>query len=365
VQARNSWEAEMKRNLILWVLVAVLAVPAAWGQFTTFKGQAKDAEGKPITGAIVTLQSKDTGRKYDLKTDKDGKYYSLGIQTGIYDIKISKNGQLLFNYSGVRVALGDETVFNIDLKKEQQQSGISEEQQKQIEAAKQENAKVKNLNDMLAQAKTAEESGNLEQAVQLLTQATATDSTRDLLWFKLADYERLSANKLASPSEKAARYQKAAEDYKKAIAIKPTGAYYNNLGEAQVKSGDTAGAIASYNEAAQIDPTNAAQYFYNEGAVLTNTGKVDEAIAAFDRAIQADPAKADAYYWKGVNLLGKATMKGNKMEAPPGTSEAFNKYLELQPSGQFAEPAKQMLTSIGATIETSFGKTKASTKTKK
>ncbi|MGZ4733066.1 MAG: tetratricopeptide repeat protein, partial [Terriglobales bacterium] len=155
------------------------------------------------------------------------------------------------------------------------------------------------------------------------------------------------------------------EDYKKAIAIKPTGAYYNNLGEAQVKSGDTAGAIASYNQAAQIDPTNAAQYFYNEGAVLTNTGKVDEAIAAFDRSIQADPAKADAYYWKGVNLLGKATMKGNKMEAPPGTSEAFNKYLELQPSGQFAEPAKQMLTSIGATIETSFGKTKASTKTKK
>jgi hypothetical protein len=89
---------------------------------------------------------------------------------------------------------------------------------------------------------------------------------------------------------------------------------------------------------------------------------VDEAIAAFDKAIQADPTKADAYYWKGVNLLGKATMKGNKMEAPAGTAEAFNKYLELQPTGQFAGPAKEMLASIGAPVETSFGKQKAKTK---
>ena len=66
-----------------------------------------------------------------------------------------------------------------------------------------------------------------------------------------------------------------------------------------------------------------------------------------------------------MNLLGKATIKGDKMEAPPGTSEAFNKYLELQPTGPFAEPAKQMLESIGAKVETSFGKGKTPSKTKK
>jgi hypothetical protein len=89
---------------------------------------------------------------------------------------------------------------------------------------------------------------------------------------------------------------------------------------------------------------------------------VDEAIQAFNLAVQADPTKAEAYYWKGVNLLSKATIKGNKMEAPAGTAEAFNKYLELQPTGQFAEPAKQMLASIGADVETSFGKQKTKTK---
>jgi hypothetical protein len=64
-------------------------------------------------------------------------------------------------------------------------------------------------------------------------------------------------------------------------------------------------------------------------------------------------------------MVGKATLKGDKMEAPPGTDEAFNKYLELQPTGQFAEPAKQMLASIGAEVQTSFGKPKAKAPAKK
>jgi hypothetical protein len=85
---------------------------------------------------------------------------------------------------------------------------------------------------------------------------------------------------------------------------------------------------------------------------------VDDAIAAFDRVIAADPTKADAYYWKGVNLIGKATLKGDKMVAPEGTAEAFKKYLELAPDGKLAQPAKDMLASIGATIETGYGTTK-------
>jgi tetratricopeptide (TPR) repeat protein len=88
---------------------------------------------------------------------------------------------------------------------------------------------------------------------------------------------------------------------------------------------------------------------------MTNSGKVDEAIASFDKAIAADPNRADAYYWKGVNMIGKATLQGDKMVAPAGTAEAFNKYLELQPNGPFAEPAKQMLASIGASVETTYG----------
>jgi hypothetical protein len=50
------------------------------------------------------------------------------------------------------------------------------------------------------------------------------------------------------------------------------------------------------------------------------------------------------------------------MVAPPGTAEAFQKYLELQPTGNYADAAKQMLASIGGSVETSYGNKK---KTKK
>ena len=84
---------------------------------------------------------------------------------------------------------------------------------------------------------------------------------------------------------------------------------------------------------------------------------MDDAIVAFDKAIAADPTKAMAYYWKGINMIGKATLKDDKMVAPDGTAEAFQKYMELDPTGQF-RTAKEMLASIGATVETGFGKKK-------
>ena len=89
---------------------------------------------------------------------------------------------------------------------------------------------------------------------------------------------------------------------------------------------------------------------------------MDDAIVAFDKVITSDPNRADAYYWKGVNMIGKATLQGDKMVAPPGTADCFQKYLELQPTGTYADAAKQMLASIGASVETSFGKKKTSKK---
>jgi hypothetical protein len=100
------------------------------------------------------------------------------------------------------------------------------------------------------------------------------------------------------------------------------------------------------------------------GAVLTNAGKADLAIDAFDKSIAADPTRAEAYYQKGVNLLGKATLQGDKMVAAPGTAEAFQKYLELVPTGGHSEEAKAMLASIGSSVETGFG-TKKKTPPKK
>jgi tetratricopeptide (TPR) repeat protein len=373
----------MRKSLIpalLLVLALGLSLPFALAQTTgTVKGVAKDSDGKPIVGADVEWTGTESGHTYKLKTNNKGEYFSLGIVPGKYNVKLSKDGKELFHLNGIPVGL-EETSQDIDLKKEQaaqaQGQGLTPEQAKaKADAAAKaaaENKTVGTLNDKLNAAKAASDAGDYETAIATLNEANQIDATRDLIWFKLGDAYRMSATKQTDPAEKKRRYEMASTAYQKAIDLRSASetaqkdpennlkmaAYYNNLAEVDAKSQKTDESIANYNKASQLDPTHAATYLFNEGAVLTNAGKIDEAIVAFDKVIAADPTKADAYYWKGVNLIGKATLKGDKMVAPDGTAEAFQKYLELQPDGKLAQPAKDMLASIGASVETGYGKKK-------
>ena len=373
--------------LMLVVMVAALCRPPVFAQATgTVKGVCKDMEGKPIAGANLEWLNTDNGRKYNLKTNKKGEYFSLGIEIGKYKVTLTQDGKQLDQVSNFPVG-GDEVTLDFDLKKSQveaaQQKGITPEQLKQMQeqqakAAKETNT-VKALNEKLAVANQAMQTGDFETAVNTLNEATQMDPTRDLLWARLGDAHLSSAPKQTDPAEKAKRYSDAVSDYQKAIDLKKQSmaaspkpddaknlaAYYNNLGQAEARTGQLEESVKAYDQAAALNPPGAAQYYYNQGAVLTNSGKVDEANAAFDKSIAADPNKAEAYYQKGVNLINKATTdpKTGKVIPAPGTAEALNKYLELQPTGQFAEGAKGMLQYVGSSIETSYGsKKKAPTK---
>ena len=384
----------MKKHLAIFafvVLAAGLCVPPAFAQASgTVKGVCKDQQGNPIADAVVVWANQDNGQKYTLKTNKKGEYFSLGIAPGTYTVTLYKNAddakanKELFHFGKFPVQL-DENTLDFDLKKEAEDTakgqGLTPEQIKQMqeqkEKAEKEKATVGKLNEKLSAATTAMQAGNFDAAIASLNEANQMDASRDLIWFKLGEAYRLSAPKQTDSAEKQKRLESAVEAYQKAIQLKQgadnskdpnankaIAAYYNNLAEAYAKSNKVDDAIKTYNLAAQADPTNATQYYFNTGAVCTNAGRVDDAIAAFDKVIAADPNKADAYYWKGVNMIGKATLQGDKMVAPPGTAEAFQKYLELQPSGANAEAAKQMLASIGASIETSYGTKKKTTKPK-
>ncbi|HYG98146.1 MAG TPA: tetratricopeptide repeat protein [Terriglobales bacterium] len=356
----------MKKKLAVVMMAAILAalcVPQAWSQaLATVKGNVKDMEGKPMPGASVEYYSQENGRKYNLKTDKSGNFFSIGVAPGVYKVTLSNNGQVITFWTGVPVRLSEaENVFNIDLQKEKARAGdqMSEEQKKQQEAVQKENLKIKGLNEKLALSKQQQDMGQFDAAVQTLAEATQMDATKDLVWFKLGDAYVAAGKHNTDKAAAKEQFAKATDAYKQAIGIKPTvGAYYNNMGEAYARMGQTQEAINAYTQAAQNDPTEAGKYYFNLGAVLTNSGKVDEANAAFDKAIAADPAKADAYYQKAVNLLGKATVdtKTGQMKAPEEVATNLNKYLELAPDGPNAQAAKDLLASLGAKVETTFGK---------
>jgi tetratricopeptide (TPR) repeat protein len=383
----------MKKQVAITALIFLilgLSLPAAFAQGAsgTVKGVAKDVQGNPIADGVVVWANQDNGQKYTLKTNKKGEYFSLGIAPGTYVVTLYKNaddakaGKELFHFGKVQMTL-DENTVDFDLKKMAQDQakgqGLTPEQQKAQQEAQEKNAKEKNtvkaLNEKLAAAKTASDTGDFDTAIASLNAANEIDPSRDLVWFKLGDAYRQSAPKQTDPTERKKRLDSAVEAYQKAVQLKQAAtndkdpnatvtlaAYYNNLAEAYAKAGKIDDAVKTYQQAAQADPTHAAQYYYNEGAVLTNAGKGDEAIAAFDKCIAADPNRADAYYQKGVNMIGKATLQGDKTIAPPGTAEAFQKYLELAPTGPYADVAKQMLATIGSSVEVNYGTKKKATK---
>ena len=392
----------MRKHILiaaLAVLVATICIQPAFAASVRVIGKVTDMEGKPLADAHVIFTNPENGQKYDNKTNAKGEYDRIGFNPGNYDVSITdKDKKPLVNMKNVVVSFDkDPNEINFDLAKIAQQpaagGGLTPEQQKQIEEAKNKNAEIAkenlrraDLNAKLREADTLEKAGdaapdpaakmqNYERAVELLKGVTQADPTREIIWANLANaYLTLgdASLKLSPPDKEKAtsNFTEAATSYKKAIQLNPQakdiGGYHNNLGQALVRTGDTAAAVQEYNTAAQVDPTRAAQFYFNAGAVLTNQGAFDldqtkkkqelgSAVEFFDKAIQVKPDFAEAYYQKGVNLVNQMTYdKTGKPIAVPGTVEAFNKYLEIEPSGKYADAAKGNIEFLGGKVQTSF-----------
>ena len=169
---------------VLLVLVVGLCAPPVFAQaMGSVKGVCKDVEGKPIAQAQVEWVGVETGRKYQLKTNNKGEYFSLGVSPGKYNVKLFKDGKEIWHVNNFTVGV-EEMVLDFDLKKEQaaaaQGQGMTAEQIKQIQeqqakAAKEQNT-VQTLNQKLAAAKQASDAGDYETAIATLTEANQTDS---------------------------------------------------------------------------------------------------------------------------------------------------------------------------------------------
>jgi tetratricopeptide (TPR) repeat protein len=346
------------RTFVLAVMVAAFFTASAWaqGHLGMIRGKAQDAEGKPVVGATVELRHHATGRRVTLKTDKRGEFFSMGLMHGGYTARLLQGGQEMAVIDNVPIRPNDETSISFDLAEhkvatpsdlsqitDEQKKQLTDAQRKQLEQMLKDQQSVKNLNDLLEQADVANKGGDHETSISLLQRALEINPHHQI-------YGRLGEAQLS-----ARKFPDALESFDRAITIQPTGAYYNNKGQALANMGRADEAMEAFNRAAEIEPASAGLYYFNMGAILTNIGQLDKANEAFDKSLAADPARAEAHYFKGINLLANAKTVGDKMVAPEGTAEAFNKYLQLQPNGRYADVAKQLLESIGAKVETQVG----------
>src|SRR5579872_380372 len=371
-------------------LVPVLLACASIGlaQVSSLEGEVKDEHGQPLKGALVKIDRKDIKGHYQVKTDKKGHYFHAGLPLGIYKVTIEVDGQDRDSVDNVRTRLGDPLDVNFDLKAKvadqqalqkaaetgtltkEQERQMSPEQREAIQKRmKEQQAQIqknKALNDAFNQGKQALEAKQWDAAVEAFTKASQIDPNQHVIWGNLADaYSGLAATKTGADQE--AAMNKGAEAFSKAIELKPDAAEYHNnyaLLLAKMKKFDQA--QAELNKAAQLDPPTAGKYYYNLGAVLVNTGQLEPAGQAFKKAIDADPNYADAQYQYGVYLVSKATTTPDgKIVPPAGTVEAFQKYLELKPTGPFADSAKGMLASIEGSVQTKYTNPDAKSTTSK
>jgi len=384
---------------LLVAMFCTFWVTIAAAQYGSVRGTCRDGDGNPIVGEQIVWKNQNDGRVYNLKTDKKGSFFSLGIEPGDYQVTLSKDGKVLDEQKNVHVGL-DEFVYDIDLKKIQQQNieatakkeGKSsaeiqqqvQQQQADLEKTKKYNDNVKVVNDKLAAAKTLMDAKNYPQAIATYQEAANIMPDKDVVWFRLGAAYADSARTQTDAAEKTKQNTEAYNSLQKAIELNkaappakdPTqaqkekqnlAAFYDNLGAVSARLGKVDESVSSYEQAVQLDPSGASRYYFNEGITLYNSAGDEasrkKAVAALDKVLAADPNKADAYFLKGASLFAMSTQKSDgTLEPPAGTNESLQKYLELQPSGGYAEQAKGMLSMLGQKVETSFGGSKSKKK---
>ena len=315
---------------------------------------------------MVIRTLSDQGAKQETKTDSGGKFSVPNLRSGIYTVFVvfpPPNDKQAPYEAKCRVQGGEDAKVDLNFKDIVSKQGA--EAQEQVKKAEEAKSKMEGLkahfaagNALIDQEKQAkielqkapadqrdafkQKLTDLsDQAVKEFQEAAKSlvekDPNAHLVWFKLGE-----------AYDTAGRNDDAAQAYQQAIAAKPdVPGYYNNLGNVLARSGKIDDAKAAYTKSAGLDPPNAATAWRNFGISLYNANRLGDAVEPLQKAAELDPKNAQTWYLLGASLVYKMTTKkvGNKEEVQfaPGTIEAYEKAVELDPNGTWGQQAKQGL----------------------
>jgi len=359
----------MRRFIKSWafaaILVAALAsffTPRAAAQAGSISGTIIDVAGKPWVDVTIRAVS-DQGTKLETKTDSAGKFTFLNARAGIYSVFVMfpppNDKQAPFE-SKVRVQTGEEAKVDLNFKDIVAKQGS--EAQEQVKKNEEIKAKIEGLKAHFTAGNAFLEQERMAKADLQKAPADQRDAAKQ----KLADLSDQAAKefqaaqqaapekdpnlhlvwaKLGEAYDIANRNEEAAQAYQQAITAKPEApGYYNNLGNVLARLGKIDEAKAAYTKSAELDPTNAATAWRNFGISLYNANRLGDAVEPLQKSADLDPKNPQTWYLLGASLVYKMTLKkvGDKQvpEFAPGTIEAYQKAIELDPNGPFGAQAK-------------------------
>jgi tetratricopeptide (TPR) repeat protein len=232
------------------------------------------------------------------------------------------------------------------------------EYQKQLAEQKQ----VASLKQMFEQGRALYAQKQYTEAAAVFEKALplAKDKNLTIVIGQLADTWAKAAGIETNPDTRKQDQAKALDYYQKDLQAEPSDAsLHNNLGSLYADMGRTEDAAAEFKKAADLDPLHASGYYYNLGAIMVNKGQMDAAAEALKKATDIDPNNAMAWYWYGTALMGKAQVKPDGTMIPaPGTIEAFQTYLKLQPNGTYAATAQASIDALSGKQSLEYRKKK-------
>jgi len=351
--------------IVLAALASVLTARAAAQLDGVIRGQIMDIVGKPWADLALQVVN-DQGGKQETKTDKDGNYAFRNLRPGVYVIHVMLPGQNQPFDDKVQVQAGTEAKKDFNFKELAGRQGAEyQETLKKNEEAK------KGLEALKAHVLAGDAIVGQERQVKADLGKAPADQ-RDALKQKLTDLSNQAVTefkeaqkslgekdpnaalvvfKLGEAYDAAGRNEEAADAYQQAIALKAdVPGYYNNLGNVLARAGKIDEARAAYMKSAELDPPNAALAWRNFGISLFNADRKKEAIEPLQKATQLDPKSAQAWFLLGASMVGAMEWKKEGSELKPiimpGTVEAYEKAIELDPNGPYGVQAKDGLTGL-------------------
>ena len=357
----------------LAALFLTFLASSAVAQTGAVRGRVIGEDGQGVQGAMVYIERIGMRGNYKVKTNKKGSYYHAGLPMGDYNLRLEINSKEVQTVNAYKVKLGEPEAVDFDLgemKREQQAAqgsggptkeqlaGMSEQQRKEYEknlkGRQQQISKNKELNETFNAGMESKRLEDFAIAVGHFKKAAEIDPGQHVIWGNMAE-ALAGVVRTKTGAERDAVAEEAISAYRHAMTLEPDPAYANNLGLLLIRINRLEEGVAELEKAAELSPENAGTYYFNLGATMVNTGNTQGAIDAFTKATVAKPDFANAYYQLATALVGTATMKDDGSVTPaPGTVEAYQKYLDLEPAGPYAASAQAMVQTLSGKLETSF-----------
>jgi tetratricopeptide (TPR) repeat protein len=387
----------MKRTLSIWLTLLMLAVAPVLAQekpMGKIHGKVTNPVGTTQGSGTVSLSNGPGDDKATFNVDANGEY-SGDAPPGTYSVIFRQadtpKDKQVDRIDNVKIVAGQTTEQDVDMSRPEFLKGMSEEQRKQLEEIKGKNSQalkanevIKRLNSDLKQvgadihdadgaaAAAAQElgAGANKQAIDakaqeiktqkytdaetLMKQDTAAKPDASILWARLGQAQL----GLKEYDDSVTSFKKALEleSASKKPSLEVQGLAQSGLGEGYARQGKVPEANEAYDAAAKANPSSAGLYYKNQAVIFFQQGNPAAQVAAAEKAIAVDPSNALLYYLKGQGLVGNATIdpKTNKIVLPPGCAEAYQKYLDLAPTGPYAADAKGILDQASQKINSTY-----------